>query len=292
MNEKLISANIALLKGERAETIRLIEELQRENPQALYEHQSMVMWLNAHAQNDNSTRLQRMHELIAQTPPDDYYHQLTRDYLAEEDSYAGRLQPKRGLQAKQLLGVIAVVIVISILAVGALTRDEEPVAVANRPTLTPEPTAIDPASLPDKSRAIVADSFTARYVQGILQVLAIEDRSERVVLIEDGTLATPVAGARFYALHVVFECRQGICNTPPQAELEIKLNNDTTLPVRPDLTIAGQGLFEPIALGRDTSMWVVFELPTLNNPTQLLIRPQSTDPNVPTQIYDIDLPQN
>ena len=150
---------------------------------------------------------------------------------------------------------------------------------------------VNPADLPDKSRAIVADSFTARYIEGILQVLAIEDRSERVVYIEDGLLAEPVAGARFYALSVTFECRQGICNTPPQAELEILLNNGSTLPQRTDLTIAGQSQFEPIALGRATSAWVVFELPTLNQPTDLIIRPQS-DSGIESQLYEIGLPQD
>lgn len=291
MHEKLISANIALFKGERAETIRLIEELEREQPATIHDHRSMVMWLLANAQTDNQLRLQAMHELIAHTPPDDYYHQLTRQYLAEEDTYNRKLQPSRGLATRQLIGIIAVVLVVGILAVGVLNTGDVPTSIALDASPTPIPTVVNPEDLPDKSRAIVADSFSARYIQGILQVLAIEDRSERVIYIEDGLLAEPVAGARFYALQVIFECRLGICNTPPQADLEILLNNGTSLPLRSDLTIAGQPPFEPIALGRSTSSWLVFELPTLNQPTNLIIRPQS-DSGVETQIFDIVLPQD
>ena len=290
MHEKLISANIALFRGERAETLRLIDELEREHPTTITDHPSMVMWLTAHAQTNNDLRLQRMHELIARTPSDDYYHQLTRDYLSEEDLYSEKLQPSRGLATRQLLAIIAVVLVLGILAVGILNTGDVSVAVALDASPLPIPTVINPADLPDKSRAIVADSFTARYVQGILQVLAIEDHSERVIYIEDGLLAEPVAGARFYALSVIFECRLGICNTPPEAKLDILLNNGTSLPLRDDLIIAGQPQFEPIALGRATSSWVVFELPTLNQPTNLIVYPTS-DNSVEPQVYDIILPQ-
>lgn len=290
MHEKLISANIALFRGERAETLRLIDELEREHPTTLQDHPSMVMWLIAHAQTNNDLRLQRMHELIARTPSDDYYHQLTRDYLSEEDLYSEKLQPARGLATRQLLAIIAVVLVLGVLAAGALNSGDVSVAVALDASPMPIPTVINPADLPDKSRAIVADSFTARYVQGILQVLAIEDHSERVIYIEDGLLAEPVAGARFYALSVIFECRLGICNTPPEAKLDILLNNGTSLPLRDDLIIAGQPQFVPIALGRATSSWVVFELPTLNQPTNLIVYPKS-ETGVESQVYDITLPQ-
>lgn len=291
MHEKLISANIALFRGERAETLRLIDELERENPATLHDHTSMIMWLIAHAQTNNDLRLQRMHELIARTPPNDYYHQLTRDYLSEEDLYSEKLQPARGIATRQLLAIIAVVLVLGVLAAGILNTGDVPTAVALRASPTPIPTVINPEDLPDNSRAIVADSFTARYIQGILQVLAIEDYSERVIYIEDGLLAKPVAGARFYVLSVTFECRLGICNTPPEAKLDTLLNNGTSLPMRDDLTIAGQPQFEPIALGRATSSWIVFELPTLNQPTNLIIHPES-DNDVEPQVYDIILPQD
>jgi hypothetical protein len=290
MHEKLISANIALFRGERAETLRLIDELERENPTTLQDHPSMVMWLTAHAQTQNNLRLQGMHELIARTPPDDYYHQLTRDYLSEEDFYSEKLQPARGSATRQLIAVIGVVLVLGVLAAGVLNTGDVSTAVALDASPTPIPTVVNPADLPDKSRAIVADSFTARYVQGILQVLAIEDRSERVIYIEDGLLAEPVAGARFYALSVTFECRLGICNAPPEAKLDVLLNNGTSLSVREDLTIAGQPQFEAIALGRATSSWIVFELPTLNQPTNLIVYPES-DTGVEPQVYDITLPE-
>lgn len=291
MHEKLISANITLFKGERAETIRILDELEREQPQSIQEHWSMVMWLRAHSQTENHLRLNYMHELLAHTPSDDYYHRLTRDYLADEDYYTKRLQPSQWIGTRQLIGIIAVVLVIGVLLAGVLNTGDVATAVALNASPTPIPTVINPADLPDRSRAIVAESFTARYIQGILQVLAIEDRSERVVYIEDGLLAAPVAGARFYALSVVFECRQGICNTPPQADLEIRINNGSTLPQRVDLAVAGQPAFEPIALGRDTDSWVVFELPTLNKPTHLIISPQSEN-GVESQVFEIELPQD
>ena len=291
MHEKLISANIALFKGDRAETIRLLDELERDHPQALQDHVSMVMWLRAHAQTDNTIRLQYMHELLAHTPSDDYYHRLTHEHLMNEDYYSNRLQPSQWIGTRQLLGLIAVILVIGVLVAGIVNNQNITTTVILEPSPTPIPTVINPADLPDNSRAIVADSFVVRYDAGILQVLAIEDRSQRVIYIEDGLLAEPVAGARFYALSVVFECRRGICNTPPEAELSIQLNNDSTLPQRTDLAIAGQSQFEAIALGRTTASWVVFELPTLNQPTQLVIRSQSDDANE-AQLYKIELPLN
>ncbi|PJF20405.1 MAG: hypothetical protein CUN56_16340, partial [Phototrophicales bacterium] len=124
MHEKLISANIALFRGERAETLRLIDELEHESPAEVREHSSIVMWLTAHAQTDNSLRIQHMHELLAHTPQNDYYHQLTRDYLAEEDRYNEKIQPSQGIATRQLLGVIAVVLVIGILATGVLNTGD------------------------------------------------------------------------------------------------------------------------------------------------------------------------
>lgn len=291
MHEKLISANIALFRGERAETMRMLDELERDDPKTIQSYHSMVLWLRAHAQTDNAMRLQYLHELLAHTPREDYYNRLTREYLAEEDFYNEKLQPSSWFGTRQLLVVIAVVLVIGVLMAGVLNTGDVVTAVALNASPTPVPTVVNPADLPDKSRAIVADSFTARYIEGILQLLAIEDRSERVVYIEDGLLAEPVAGARFYAINMIFECRQGICNTPPQAELEILLNNGSSLPQRTDLSIAGQASFEPIALGRATSSWVVFELPTLNQPTNLIIRPAS-DNGIEAQVYDIELPQD
>jgi hypothetical protein len=118
---------------------------------------------------------------------------------------------------------------------------------------------------------LVADAYTARYPQGILQVTAIEDQSERVIDSDTGEVLTPIPGARFYALNVVFECRGGICDAPPQANLTLQLDDGSRIQPRVGVQIAGATGLSPIALGRTTNGWVVFEVPSITPVAALVV---------------------
>src|SRR6185369_13214383 len=100
------------------------------------------------------------------------------------------------------------------------------------------PTSGVPANLPDLSQTLAPDQYVARYPQGILNVLALENASQRVLKNADESLATPIAGARFYALKLNFECRGGICDQPPEARITVALDDGTQLEPRPGLSIS------------------------------------------------------
>src|SRR5262249_8576546 len=82
---------------------------------------------------------------------------------------------------------------------------------------------------------------------------------------------TPIPGARFYALNVAFECRGGICDAPPQAILKLQLDDGSLIAPRTGVQIAGTTPLSPIALGRTTSGWLVFEVPSITPVSALVV---------------------
>lgn len=283
----LIKANIALYKGERAEASRLLREYQLENP-VHGSDEALILWLEANVQTDPDERLRRLYDLIETVELDNPYGQIARDYLYEEEEYARRLKPRmqafswRRVAGFVILGSVLIVLVMAgfnLLGNGSRTQTG----------VTPAPTEATIATpLPDRSRALVADAFTARYADGILQVTTLENGSQRVVN-QSGETVSPVAGARFFALRVVFECRRGICETPPEAQLAVRMDNGDIIEVRGDLTIANQESLQPIALGRTTSGWIVFQVPVVNRVEALLITPDNAANQTP-EILSIEMP--
>jgi hypothetical protein len=273
MHPKLIKANIALFKGARTETQRLLQEYIAENPGpgVAEADTAMVLWLDAQAQDELSERLSRLQRLVNSVDPHNSYARMARAYLTEEARYAQLLNPQRRSMTLRFIWPLMFLVIGGLITFGLLNLiGTSPEAVA-----TPVDIQTQPTHLPDRSQILVADSFTARYTEGILQVTAIEDASERVFDTRAGQLATPVPGARFYALNLIFECRRGICNTPPEADLILRLDNGTLIPLRENAIIADQPVFQPIALGRTTRGWLVFEVPILSQIEALLITPAS-----------------
>lgn len=274
-NRKLVKANLALFKGGRGETARLLGDY-RAAGGGEPDRAPMVLWLDAQAQPDRAERIRRLHTLIASVPPDDPYAQMARQYLRDEEAYQERLAQAearpalklggigRGL-AFTLLGGLLVLVGMSI-----LNPPAQPTSTDLQPTTIPDaqPTAI---TLPDHSRPLVADAYTARYPQGILQVTAVEDESERVIDSDTGEILTPIPGARFYALHIAFECRGGICDAPPQANLTLQLDDGSLIQPRRGVQIAGTTPLSPIALGRTTNGWLVFEVPSITPVAALVV---------------------
>jgi hypothetical protein len=274
-NRKLVKANLALFKGGRGETARLLGDY-RAAGGGEPERAPMVLWLDAQAQPDRAERIRRLHTLIASVPPDDPYAQMARGMLQDEQAYQERLAQAAARPALNIGGIgraLAFALLgglIVLVGMSILNPPQQQTIADVQPTALPDvqPTAV---TLPDNSRPLVADAYTARYPRGILQVTAVEDESVRVIDSDTGEVLTPIPGARFYALNIAFECRGGICDAPPQANLTLQLDDGTFIEPRRGVQIAGTTPLAPIALGRTTSGWIVFEVPSITPVSGLIV---------------------
>lgn len=268
-NAKLIRANIALFTGDYGEVRRWLTDYQNEGIAA--EHTSQVMWLDAHTQPDPAERLRRLEAMAAQLDPSDPYADLARAALeaeraAEPPTLKASALPRIGL----LVGIVLVGLVITAALLGGNSSTPALISTA---TPVQTPTATPP---PDRSTPLTGDTYTVRYTDGLLTAVGVEDNSVRVVQFNTGEFATPLEGARFYALELAFECRSSICNNPPQGELSLRLADDSRLEPRRELGLFGQDILMPIALGRITRGWVIFEIPVISPPAALEITTRDT----------------
>lgn len=269
--ETLIRANMALYKGERGEVLRLLAVYENERGNSENAHLGLCLWLYAQAQTDDDERRRLLLALIAEAPATDAYVQLAQDALQAEAPYI----PTQRRQRMGARGWFSLVIGAGVILVAGLFLQGAPSPQDVPPTPTALSALVASATPPpDRSQPLVADSFTLRYDEGILSVLALEDRSERVID-GGGRAVQPITGARFYALNLGFECRSGVCSQPPQARLQLRTDNNDLLNVRADVLIAGQPTLQPIALGRITQGWVIFEVPALSRVQQLEVLPAS-----------------
>lgn len=284
---RLIQAHIALFKGERNEAQRLLDEYYQAHKES--RDDPLILWLDAQTRATREERIAQLKLLVSSVAPENHYARLARIYLDEEALYAAKLTPSRrrvaflSVEMWVFIGFIVLGGIVTLLGVsffGSPERGEmqpnlaltQTALIASLPTSTP---------LPDMSTPVNVDEFMLRYDGGILQVAAIEDNSRRVV--DDGMNAAvqPVPGARFYALRLIFECRQAICNEPPQAKLALRLDDLSVIPLRDNVRIEGTTFMQPVALGRASSGWYVFEIPVSGLVTYLEVHPLTADRNVP-----------
>lgn len=303
MNPTLIKANIALFNGSRAEARRLLGDYQAQAGAApAAEEATLVQWLGAQAQDSRDARVEGLRKLLQTAPPDDPYARLATQYLADEqraeEAAATDTVPEAG-EAPQpkarailgvpfwkagafaLVGVIAGIIAMTIFGGGSVASGPSVVTV---PTTAPGTTPAG-TPLPDRSTPIPGELHQTTYPDGILQVTRIEDDSQRIVD-QQNNVATPVAGTRFVALKLLFECRGGsggICRQPPEATVALLLDDLVTLaPRRSDVTVAGEGTFRQVAQGNTTDGWAVFEVPESRGVGSLAVfptRPEATPEN-------------
>lgn len=286
MHPTLIKANIALFTGDRTETLRLLTEYRSQHPD--HHNDPQVLWMYAHTHVNQEDCIQALRELVSVTDPNNRYSRMAQDYLALESDYQQKLAPSALPRLTPVTVWRAVVVLLLCGVIGVLlARSPQNTLPSIAATSTPsvEITATIP---PDRSEALVADTYTTRYDAGFLQVAAFEDQSQRVVDV-NGQPVKPVLGARFYAIRIVFECRAGICDNPPQAELAIQMDNGNIIPARRDLRIITEEQLQPIALGRVTRGWVVFEIPTISGIASLRITPGVSNNATPV-VQTIQLP--
>lgn len=276
LHPTLIRANIALYAGNRAEALRLLQQYEAERAATDKPHRSLTLWLEAQAQTDHTMRLRLLEELAQAGSPTDEYAQLARQTLQAEATYQPA-PPRSGRRWLWLaVGSVAAVLVLFV-GGGVMLGGAPPTPVPATPSAAPTSINEALAGLPDRSEALVADSYTARYQAGILQIAGFEDDSQRVINTDADTLRTPVPGARFFALEVVFECRSGVCDQPPQATVALRTDSGDELLPRDNARIANSDALSPIALGRSTRGWLVYELPTLSQVASAVVRPAAAE---------------
>jgi hypothetical protein len=221
--------------------------------------------------------IEGLQELVSRVSPDDQYARMAQQYLQDEAAYRSPAPTGIRRQPLVLAGLFTLVGVLVTLGLIALFNRAQPQPTTGNndaalTALAPTPALL--SDLPDSSQTLVPDQYSARYPQGILNVLALENASQRVIKNADGSLATPIAGARFYALRLNFECRGGICDQPPEAKITVVLDDGTQLEPRPSLSISGETPLQAVALGRTTVGWVVFEIPLVSTVKSLVVAPR------------------
>jgi hypothetical protein len=275
MHPTLIKANIALLEGQPSEVQRLLQEYRSEAAPNPNPDLPLVLWLDAHSRSTPEAIIAGLQTLVSRVPPDDPYARMAQQYLHDEAAHRSPAPPairRRPLLLAGLFTLVGVGVTLGLIAL--FNRAQPQASVSNDTTQTAlVPTAVV-ANLPDLSQTLAPDQYTARYPQGILNVLALENASQRVIKNADGSLATPIAGARFYALRLNFECRGGICDQPPEARITVALDDGTQLEPRPGLSISGEQPLQAVALGRTTVGWVVFEIPLVSTVKSLVVTPR------------------
>jgi hypothetical protein len=277
MHPTLIKANIALLEGLPSETQSLLQEYRSETAINPDPDLALALWLDAHSRPTPEAMIEGLQVLVSRVPPDDAYARMAQQYLQDEAAY--RSPPPTAIRRQPLVlaGLFTLVGVLVTLGLIALFNraQSQPTVNNNDAALTAlAPTLALPVNLPDTSQTLAPDQYSARYPQGILNVLALENASQRVIKNTDGSLATPIAGARFYALRLNFECRGGICDQPPEARITVPLDDGTQLEPRPGLSISGEAPLQAVALGRTTVGWVVFEIPLVSTVKSLVVAPR------------------
>lgn len=269
---KLIQANIALYAGSYAEARRLLDEY-RTHEGIVREQGALVLWLDAQAQEDHEERMRRLQILVMQSAADNPYVQMAQRILREEADHEAQMRAARstavlpGLKAWH--GVTVAMAAAALLFI-VITLNK-PVSISDIP-VTPliTPSAVIGTPL-DTSRPLDPSLHTGRYPQGILQILRFEDASQRVFNPDTNTAVTAVAGARFYALQIGFECRSGVCDQPPEANLTLSIDTDTRIAPRGDVVIIGENRLLPVALGRIATGWIVFEIPVISDVQALIV---------------------
>lgn len=280
MHELLIRANIALFKGQYQEVSRLVAAYRSTGPSG--SGSTMVLWLEAQAQPEHADRMRLLQGLVDRFPSDDPYCVLAREALENEAATEAprrvRIPQIRTGTWPQAAVFIVIGILIAVLGNALLPNEPQPQVQAVIVTATPIPDAQATAlNLPDTSQQLVAGAFQARYPGGIMQLRAYEDRSERVIDARTERVLTPVPGARFFVIKAAFECRASICSSPPEADVALQTDGGEVIPLRNDARLFREDVMQPVALGRTTEGWLVFEVPLTFRAEAIVLTPRSAD---------------
>lgn len=266
---ELVRATVLLTQGDRMEAAHWLGLYLRENPDAAQVPQ--VRWLQAQAATARDERLLQLRAL-ARIPGEDRYRQLARQSLAIEERYAQPLQTRqRWRKWWIILGVLGAVA--GVLVLLAILMPAPAVALVTTATAVPTPTATPVLTATPAAAPMALGSEPVEYNAGVLLVEAVEDGAQNVVTSE-GQPAIPIIGAHFYVVYVSFECRIGICQRPPEADVTLLQDDNFEFVPRTDLSVWGVPPLGAVALGIPTTGVIVFEIPIIGVPESLRIAPR------------------
>jgi hypothetical protein len=294
LNLAIIEANLALFRWERGEAQRYLADYADE-PDSRVDH-PLILWLTAQAQDDPEGRVERLQILTSMVSEENVYAQLARTILENEERYAALPHPKRQPE-KRVFGIprriftaLLIVFALGVVLLLVLSNNANSAATALRVT----PAAASPITLQEMTPTLLpihaiplpANSYDVQYSAGHLVVTSVEDSSVRVIG-SNGEVLTPIKGARFYALQLRFECQIGICDTPPEAALALRVDNQLIVTPRDGAAIEASDSLQPIARGRSTSGWVIFEIPSDSVIDGLLIAPKDSAQDAPPLVINL-----
>ncbi|GAB1421015.1 hypothetical protein MASR2M15_11470 [Anaerolineales bacterium] len=280
----LIEANIALYEGDIQNVNQYLDQLDNETIESW---SIEVLWLRANASIDLQTQKDLLTKLIVEAPLDNIYSELARDYLTNIEKYA--IKPSQGRSKSFKVGLgIGLSIVAALLFILISPLLNPPVAldelISDEVVPTPE------LVYEDRSLPMVSSALQARIDAGLIQLVAVEDNSQRVFDPRSLQILKPIDGARWLAYQMVFECRKGICSNPPESVMILTTRSGEQFYSRDDLTLMDDEQFQPLALGRLTRGWVVFEIPQFEIPVEITILSKSDDLSLTPVAVTIVLP--
>lgn len=271
MKSNIEEAHQALLEGNRAEVLRLLQDLPDTDE---------IIWLKAQAVPSEVERNQALVRLTEKHDPKisvlsgqilERENQFAKD-LSEPPDYKFWKQPTwndRLSKMQQyriwLLGGLLLIVLTGVgisLNLQAQTQQDQTIA-----TIKATQTA-----------AAFYSQTVSTYPAGTLRILQIEYPTSRSVTFgemndNDFLLATPAAGARFAAVNFQFVCSLALCTNPPEADLNLLMADGHVVSYgtgsRPFLI--GQPPMSRIAQGQSTDGWFVFEIPQNSTPDAVLV---------------------
>ena len=199
-------------------------------------------------------------------------------------------------QQRMWLAGIALVLGMTIfLVIGLITQERkklELASIALTQTAVYTPIVITPAPTQSVTALPANRQPSVTYPEGQLWLVRWELPTNRSVLMSsyDEVPATPAAGSKFAAVQYRFICRMAICDTPPQADVLLKLADgqviDYSSQNRPIL--AEDAAAPRVAQDQEVYGWLVFEVPDRGIPVTLLIRTEN-DEEIPA--YELPWPK-
>lgn len=272
MKPNLVKANQALLSGDRDGVLRFLRN-EPETPE--------VIWLRAHSVLADDERQSLLLQLVE---GDSIYSKLAREYMDREREFEEKLseppdyqfwkQPtwaKRieKMRAYRLWGIGGVVLIVMII-IGAFINQ-------SLQTQYQEEYKIVQAT---QTAAAIYGQTIANYTAGQLSVIKVEDPTTRGVTRGDTqddqfVPSNPAVGSRFVAVQLNFSCNIALCESPPEAIVNLLLANGNVVSYasssRPFLIEQPINSLPRISQGRSAQIWFVFEVSNVTSPLALQI---------------------
>jgi hypothetical protein len=301
MDENLRFANQSLVEGDRDRVLTITNRMI---------DGSEVLWLKAHAVNDEEKRIERFNHIAKNGHGT--YADLANKIVRREQEYKRVLSEppdyqfwKKGTwrerfqhlreKAPWLLWLLIIGAGFTVFLLVSLISKPSPPETAGEVMVTPLPAEIqNPVSgeVENPAAQVVVDvkptpSVTplppnrrgmVTYPAGSLAVYRLEMPTDRLVTYHsygsESPPATPPVGSRFVAVEFEFICKLPVCKSPPEAQVDLRLKSGQTISYESlsDIPkLIEAPEFERVALNQKVNGWFVYEVPDLAIPDALIV---------------------